>query len=173
MSRISLIKVSIMVIILKTKDCEIGMAKNSTKFSARLKELREEKGVSMIELARAIGVSDAAVCKWENGLAEPKLGYIIRLAEYFDCSIDYISGNDGEFTGAAKPIKIMVTDGKTSKRVKPATDPARVLTTDEAQIIGTYSALTPDMKKLFKETLRTWRNVKSEQTKTNKITDTD
>lgn len=138
------------------------MAKNNTKFGARLKELREEKGVSMIELARAIGVSDAAVCKWENGVAEPKLGYIIRLAEYFDCSIDYISGNDGEYSSAAKPIKISVTDGKTGKQIKPESPVSVSLTPEEAQIIGTYNVLTPDMKKLFKETLRTWRSVNAE-----------
>lgn len=143
------------------------MTKNYTKFGARLRELREEKGVSMIELARAIGVSDAAVCKWENGLAEPKLSYILRLAEYFDCTVDYISGNDGEYPAAAKPVKIAVTDGKTGKRIKPP-HLAAVLTPDENQIIGTYSALTPDMQKLFKETLRTWQSVKT----TNKKSDT-
>lgn len=143
------------------------MAKNNTKFGARLRELREEKGVSMIELARAIGVSDAAVCKWENGLAEPKLSYVLRLAEYFDCTVDYISGNDDEYPAAAKPVKIAVTDGKTGKRVKPP-HLAAVLTPDESQIIGTYSVLTPDMKKLFKETLRTWQSVKT----TNKKSDT-
>ncbi|MDE6201453.1 MAG: helix-turn-helix domain-containing protein [Clostridiales bacterium] len=137
------------------------MAKNYTKFGARLRELREEKGISMIELARAIGVSDAAVCKWENGIAEPKLSYIIRLAEYFDCSIDYISGSDGEYGGAAKPIKIAVVDNKSGKKINPHT--AAVLTPDESQIIGTYNVLTPDMKKLFKETLRTWQSVKSEK----------
>lgn len=139
------------------------MAKNNTKFSARLKELRDEKGVSMIELARAIGVSDAAVCKWENGVAEPKLSYIIRLAEYFDCSVDYITGNDGEYSSAAKPAaKIAVVDDKTGKQVKP-NHSAAVLTPDETQIIDTYNVLTPNMKKLFKETLRTWRSVKDEQ----------
>ena len=143
------------------------MAKNYSKFGARLRELREEKGVSMIELARAIGVSDAAVCKWENGLAEPKLSYVLRLAEYFDCTVDYISGNDGEYSTAAKPVKIAVTDGKTGKRIKPP-HLAAVLTPDENQIIGTYSALTPDMQKLFKETLRTWQSVKA----TNKKSDT-
>ncbi|MDE6293915.1 MAG: helix-turn-helix domain-containing protein [Clostridiales bacterium] len=147
------------------------MAKNYTKFSARLKELREEKGVSMIELARAIGVSDAAVCKWENGVAEPKLGYIIRLAEYFDCSIDYMSGNDGEYSGTSKPIKIAVVDSK-GKQVKAGNHTPVVLTPDESQIIGTYNVLTPDMKKLFKETLRTWRSVNAAPTD-NKKTDTD
>lgn len=144
------------------------MTKNSTKFGARLKDLREEKGVSMIELARAIGVSDAAVCKWENGLAEPKLSYVVRLAEYFDCTVDYISGNDGEYVAPPKAaVKIAVTDGKTGKHIKPSHLSA-VLTPDEHQIIGTYSALTPDMQKLFKETLRTWQSVKA----TNKKSDT-
>lgn len=145
------------------------MAKNNTKFGMRLRELREEKGVSMIELARAIGVSDAAICKWENGLAEPKLSYIIRLAEYFDCTVDYISGNDGEYTATAKPIKIAVVDHKTGKQANPL--PAVVLTPDESQILGTYNVLTPDMKKLFKETLRTWRSVKTEKA-INKKSDT-
>ena len=66
-----------------------------------------------------------------------------------------------------------MTNGKTSKQVKPTADPAIVLTPDEAQIIGTYNVLTPDMKKLFKETLRTWRTVRSEQTEANKNPDTD
>ncbi|MDE5592601.1 MAG: helix-turn-helix domain-containing protein [Clostridiales bacterium] len=143
------------------------MTKNYTKFGARLRELREEKGVSMIELARAIGVSDAAVCKWENGLTEPKLSYVVRLAEYFDCTVDYLSGNDGEYPAASKPVKIAVTDGKTGKQIKP-THLSSVLTPDESQIIGTYNVLTPDMKKLFKETLRTWQSVKT----TNKKSDT-
>ena len=147
------------------------MAKNNTKFGARLKELREEKGVSMIELARAIGVSDAAVCKWENGMAEPKLGYIIRLAEYFDCSIDYISGNDVEYNGETKPIKITVVNDKTGKPITGNRTPV-VLTPDESQIIGTYKVLPPDMKKLFKETLQTWRSVNSKPID-NKKTDTD
>ncbi len=48
-------------------------------------------------LARAIGVSGASVCKWENGLAEPKASYIIKLAEYFNCSTDYILGKTNDF----------------------------------------------------------------------------
>ncbi len=146
------------------------MAKNNTKFGTRLRELREEKGVSMVELARAIGVSDAAVCKWENGVAEPKLSYIIRLAEYFDCSVDYITGNDGEYGSAANPaaaIKVAVVDDKSGKQIKPK-HAAAVLTPDESQIIDTYNVLTPNMKKLFMETLRTWRSVKDEQPSTKK-----
>ena len=66
-------------------------------YGLRLKELREERGVSMMTLAKAIGVSDTAVCKWENQDSEPKLSYIIKLADYFNCSADYLIGRSDEF----------------------------------------------------------------------------
>ena len=65
-------------------------------FSERLKELREQKQLSMMQLAKAIGVSDAAVCKWENGLAEPKASYIQALSEFFEVSTDYFLGLEND-----------------------------------------------------------------------------
>ena len=140
------------------------MAKKYLRFSMRLKELREEAGVSMLELARAIGVSDAAICKWENGLAEPKIGYIVELAEYFDCPIDYLIGVDadssacrgisGRVNGA---VKVMDAGGKT---VKPITsDKSVVLTVDEQEIVESYKKLSPDMRGVLKETLNTWKGM--------------
>lgn len=52
------------------------------RFAERLKELREAAGLSMAELARAIGVSDASICKWENGDAEPKISYVAKLEAF-------------------------------------------------------------------------------------------
>ncbi len=67
-------------------------------FKDRLKELREERGLSMKALGKEIGVSDAAVCKWENGIAEPKVTYILRLADFFDCSTDFILGRNDDYS---------------------------------------------------------------------------
>lgn len=61
-------------------------------FSTQLKELREQKNLSMAQLALKIGVSDAAICKWENALAEPKISYIYALADFFEVSTDYLLG---------------------------------------------------------------------------------
>ena len=61
-------------------------------FKERLKELRLEKGVGQIELANAIHVSKGIISLWENGLREPKLSNLIALAQYFEISIDYLSG---------------------------------------------------------------------------------
>ena len=80
------------------------------KFCDRLKQLREEAGVSMKQLADKIEVSDAAVCKWENGNAEPKVSYIIKLSEFFECTVDYLVGNTDDFsslkTETANPVKL-------------------------------------------------------------------
>ena len=61
-------------------------------FSERLRELREAKGLSMIALSQKIGVSDAAICKWENATNEPKASYIYLLAEFFEVTTDYLLG---------------------------------------------------------------------------------
>ena len=61
-------------------------------FADRLKELRLEKGVGQIELAKAIKVSNGIISLWENGLREPKLSNLIALAKYFEVSIDYLVG---------------------------------------------------------------------------------
>lgn len=66
-------------------------------FSERLRELREQKGLSMFTLAQQISVSDAAICKWENATNEPKASYISLLAEYFEVSSDYLLGLESDF----------------------------------------------------------------------------
>ena len=64
----------------------------NTIFYERLKELRIDKGVGQIELAKAINVSKGIISLWENGLREPKLSNLIALAKFFDVSIDYLVG---------------------------------------------------------------------------------
>ena len=61
-------------------------------FCERLKELRIDKGVGQIELAKAINVSKGIISLWENGLREPKLSNLIALAHFFEVSIDYLVG---------------------------------------------------------------------------------
>jgi len=68
-------------------------------FAERLRELRQERGLSMKELAEKIQVTDGAICNWENDANEPKLTHINRLAIFFDVSSDYLIGLEDE-TGA-------------------------------------------------------------------------
>ena len=64
------------------------------KIGDRIKELQKEKNFSQSQLARRIGVSQKAVDYWELGTNEPKASYIVKLAELFEVSADFLLGID-------------------------------------------------------------------------------
>ena len=61
-------------------------------FKDRIKELRESAGLSQMQLAIKLGVSQSAVAKWELGKTEPTASVIIALAKYFGETTDNILG---------------------------------------------------------------------------------
>ena len=61
-----------------------------TSFSLRLKELRQEKGVSQKELAEYLNIVQGTVSAWEVNHAAPNIETLIDLADYFDVSVDYL-----------------------------------------------------------------------------------
>ena len=50
--------------------------------------LRKEKGMTQLELAEKMGVTDKAVSKWERDLSFPDINSIPKLAEIFEVSVD-------------------------------------------------------------------------------------
>ena len=58
----------------------------------RIKELRLENNISQLTLSKAIGVDKRAIIFWEQEVNEPKASYIIRLAQFFGVSTDYLLG---------------------------------------------------------------------------------
>ncbi|MGN0796033.1 MAG: helix-turn-helix domain-containing protein [Christensenellales bacterium] len=63
-------------------------------FAQRLLELRNERHVSQATLAKAIGVSDSIICYWETDRSEPTGINLVKLADYFDVSVDYLLGRE-------------------------------------------------------------------------------
>lgn len=61
-------------------------------FGSVLKNLRIEKGIGQVELAKNVNVSKGVISLWENNLREPKLSNLIALAKFFEVSIDYLAG---------------------------------------------------------------------------------
>lgn len=56
----------------------------------RLKELRKEKGLTQIELAKLLNVSDRSVGFYETGERDPDTDTLKLLADFFNVSIDYL-----------------------------------------------------------------------------------
>ena len=63
-----------------------------SKFPERLKELKKDSGLSNMKIAKAIGVGDTTICRWENGKADIKSKELVKLAQFFGVSTDYLVG---------------------------------------------------------------------------------
>ena len=54
-------------------------------------ELRKEKGMTQLELAEKMGVTDKAVSKWERDLSCPDINSLPNLAEILGVSVDHLT----------------------------------------------------------------------------------
>ena len=63
----------------------------------RLKELREERHLTQSEVAQQIQTSQTNIGRWENELNEPTASFLVRLADFFNCSVDYLLGREDDF----------------------------------------------------------------------------
>lgn len=66
--------------------------KQNCKIAQRLKEVREEKGLSQKKLAQEIGFKQSAISMWETGARTPDLYCLMSLCVYFQVSADYLLG---------------------------------------------------------------------------------
>lgn len=69
----------------------------------RIKELRNELNLSQQELAKAIHTSQRNISRWENGENEPTSSFLIVLANFFQCSIDYLVERSDDFGNVSIP----------------------------------------------------------------------
>jgi len=67
-------------------------------FAQRLKELRQEMGLTQAELAKEAGLRQSHISSWESGLRMPLPDGLLKLSNYFNCSIDYLLGRDVDET---------------------------------------------------------------------------
>ena len=58
----------------------------------RLLELRKKRGMSQLYLAMELHMSQNTISRYETGAREPCIEHLIRIADYFDASIDYLVG---------------------------------------------------------------------------------
>ena len=63
-----------------------------------IQELREARGESQAQLARAVGVKPQDVAAWESGTAEPRISRMRALTKHFGVRDDQINLRPGEAT---------------------------------------------------------------------------
>jgi transcriptional regulator with XRE-family HTH domain len=64
----------------------------NAEFSRTLSLLRQEKGVSQRTASTALGISQALLSHYENGIREPGLAFVVKACDYYGVSADYLLG---------------------------------------------------------------------------------
>ena len=105
----------------------------------RIRELREEKNLSQEDVAKAIGTNQRNIGRWEKNENEPTAGFLLKLADFFGVSIDYLLGRSDDF--GIISINNEMND----------------YTAEERQLVADYRALTPALKDMLQLTLQTWK----------------
>ena len=65
-----------------------------TGFAKRLTQLRESKDLKKNQLADILNVSDSCISQYESGRSMPGCDILVRIAQHFGVSVDYLLGND-------------------------------------------------------------------------------
>lgn len=112
----------------------------------RLKELRTSNGMKQKELANYLGVAQSTLSSWENDISKMNSDVMIKLAKFFDVSVDYLLNNE---TDNAREMKqFIVLPEKNIEEISPdGILPPSVVKRGEyicLSVIG--DSMEPDMK---------------------------
>lgn len=77
------------------------MSAQNVHFSRSLSLLRQEKGVSQRQAAKAMGISQALLSHYENGAREPGLAFVAKACDYYNVSADFLLGRTLTRDGSA------------------------------------------------------------------------
>ena len=59
-----------------------------------IKRLRLARGLNQVEFAKAMGVSKQCVSNWENDNVMPSMEMLVKIADYFNVTTDYVLGRN-------------------------------------------------------------------------------
>ncbi|MGN0162854.1 MAG: helix-turn-helix domain-containing protein [Candidatus Ornithomonoglobus sp.] len=103
-----------------------------TKFSKRLRELRQSKDLTQQKFADYIGISKSSVNMYERGEREPGLETIEMIADFFNVDLDYLLGKSN-------------IPNRSLQGVKTETDNKILLSEKEKTVINAYRS-QPEMQ---------------------------
>lgn len=71
----------------------------------RIKELRKVKNMTVVDLAKSLNMPQSTLTNYENGVREPKLETWQLIANFFNVSIDYLTGREKRCTNNLKKLR--------------------------------------------------------------------
>ena len=109
------------------------------KFYTILKELRNEKGLTQEELAQKLGIRCGTYCKWEQNRANASYEDLIKLADFYQVSVDYLIGHTDDLGN----VTVITTQENTFNK-------------DERTLLAQFKKLTDIEKNLILKQISAW-----------------
>jgi DNA-binding XRE family transcriptional regulator len=115
----------------------------------RLIKLRKERSETQADVAKFLGVERTTYGKYETGIIQPPTEILLRLAERYGVSVDYLIGNDkklgGDIYASSNISGSAVVNGHNNTGTlivtNGSTDCSRTLSKEEQEILRIYSLL--------------------------------
>lgn len=106
-----------------------------------LKQLREARGITQTELAKQLGVVRSTICFYESEQHSPTPEMLIKLADFFGVTVDYLLGRDELYAALSAP----------GVQMKPTAE-----TANETELLTLFRELSPYLQDLTLQTVRSW-----------------
>ena len=75
-------------------------------FAVRIKNLRQSRELNQVQLAEKLGVKKQSISNWENDNIMPSIDMLVRIADFFQVSTDYLLGREVQNAGAPQMLDI-------------------------------------------------------------------
>ena len=76
-------------------------------FSERLKKLRKDAGLTQVDVANKLGISQPAYASWERGIKKLTQDNLVKIAQILNVSVDYLVGNSQETLDELDNIELL------------------------------------------------------------------
>lgn len=102
----------------------------------KISKLRKSKGLTQLDLAEKLFISDKAISSWEQNRTEPSLEMLVKISEIFDCSIGYLVYGDNPKSSVETEIKIKISEKDYKRLLNFMTQKAQFI--KESNQVDTY-----------------------------------
>lgn len=120
------------------------------RFGKTVKRLRESKNLSMSELAKQLGTTKSSINMWENADVIPREAMLIKVADYFNVSLDYLFGLDYKDLQLQRIQQLQKKTNFRAEKLKRAID--RLNEEDLTKLIKMFIALYGEKYEYILET---------------------
>ena len=94
-------------------------------FADRIEHLRQSKELNQVQLAEKLGVKKQSISNWENDNIMPSVDMLVKIADFFDVSTDYLLGRNGKDYAGTSLVDVTGLSPKQIEHIRAFIDDLR------------------------------------------------